>query len=83
MINFDDFLMSPIVTKGLLTLISLMGSYLIVNLKRILKTIRYMELKQIAMDYALEKSSKNGYADYRDEKMKELTSRDKFIGKVI
>jgi len=49
--------------------------------KKILKRLTLIEYKQIATDYALEKSLENGYADYRDSKLDELIESDKFINK--
>jgi hypothetical protein len=45
----------------------------------ILKRQRYMELNFTATDYALQQSLKNGYADHRDAKLKELLEREDFI----
>lgn len=39
--------------------------------------MNHLELK--AMDYALEKSFKNGYSDYKAERLKQLIEKSKFV----
>lgn len=49
------------------------------NVRKILKRIKLLEYKLQATDHALERSFKNGYAEYRDAKLIELFEADKFV----
>jgi hypothetical protein len=51
------------------------------NVRKILKRIKLLEYKLQATDHALERSFKNGYAEYRDAKLIELFEADRFVNK--
>ncbi len=50
-------------------------------LKHVRNEIRYIKIRQEAMDFALQKSLNASYAKYRLEKLTELQSEDEFIRK--
>jgi hypothetical protein len=76
-----EILNNPVISEGAKWIIILMGGMMLRNVRKILKRIRLIEYKLQATDFALEKSFKNGYADYRDAKLIELIQSDKFVNK--
>lgn len=46
--------------------------------KRMLNELKYNKIKIEAIDYALEKVFSDGYAENRNNKMKELLDKEKF-----
>jgi len=73
---------SPIVNKILIGLVITGLIFIFRCLKKIYREIRYFKILQYAMDYALEKSISNGYAEHRDMKRDELINKDKYIEKI-
>lgn len=45
------------------------------------RELKFLRLFVVSMDYALEKSLMNGYADYRDEKLDFLLKKEKYVEK--
>lgn len=43
------------------------------------RSIEWNGMKVESMDFAMEKSFKNGYAGYRDEKMEKLIAKNKYV----
>lgn len=76
-----EILDNPVLKEVYKWLIVSLATLILAKAKKILKRLTLIEYKQIATDYALEKSLENGYADYRDLKLEELIESDKFINK--
>ncbi len=76
-----EFLYNPIISEGAKWIIIILAGAMLRNVRKILKRIKLIEYKIQATDFALEKSFKNGYADYRDAKLIELIQSDKFVNK--
>ncbi|KXK56236.1 MAG: hypothetical protein UZ05_CHB002000249 [Chlorobi bacterium OLB5] len=58
-----------------------LATLILAQINKILRRLKLLEYKWEATDYALERSFKNGYASYRDTKLKELLNEDKFLHK--
>lgn len=76
-----EILNNPIISEGAKWIIIILAGAMLRNVRKILKRIKLIEYKIQATDFALEKSFKNGYADYRDAKLIELIQSDKFVNK--
>jgi hypothetical protein len=76
-----EILNNPLLYEISKWLIVSIATLILAKAKKILKRLTLIEYKQIATDFALEKSLENGYADYRDSKLEELIESDKFINK--
>jgi hypothetical protein len=57
------------------------ASLMLSSVRKILKRMKLLEYKLQATDHALERSFKNGYAEYRDAKLIELFEADRFVNK--
>lgn len=58
-----------------------LASLMLSSVRKILKRMKLLEYKLQATDHALERSFKNGYAEYRDAKLIELFEADRFVNK--
>jgi hypothetical protein len=74
-----EAILSPIVQElakyALIALFTIMLS----RMRKLFRVIKLIDYKLQATDFALEQSFKNGYADHRNQKLKELLEADKFI----
>lgn len=65
-----------------LVVISVVLSSLWRLIRKILRQVKFTNSRVISMDYALEKTLKNGYKDCRDEKLNAIIKEDSFINKM-
>ncbi|NOS85221.1 MAG: hypothetical protein HOP31_08790 [Ignavibacteria bacterium] len=77
----EEFFKSPVVTEIAKWLFIVLATLILAQINKILRRLKLLEFKWESTDYALEKSFQNGYARYRDTKLKELLNEDKFLHK--
>lgn len=77
----EELFKSPVVSELGKWLFIVLATLIMAQLTKILRRIKLLEFKWEATDYALEKSFDNGYANYRDTKLKELIAEEKFLHK--
>lgn len=78
----ENLLNNPFVTEITKWVIIVLLSFILNNVRKVNNRITYIDYKLIATDHALEKSFKNGYANYRDKKLEELLKKNNFINKI-
>jgi len=47
--------------------------------KKILRQVKYTDVRVVSMDYALESTMNNGYKTHRDHKLKDMLTEDSYI----
>lgn len=70
-----------LLVSALIFLIKNYFSHLCNELKEVLKKVELIHIDVKSMDYAMEKSDKNGYQNYRDEEKSRLLVDSNFIKK--
>ncbi len=74
-----EIISNPIVSESAKWLLLMVAGLILSSVRKLVKRMTLVEYKLRAADYALEKSLSNGYANHRDQKLRELLSSDKFI----
>lgn len=74
-----EILSNPVVSESAKWLLLMVAGLILSSVRKLIKRMTLVEYKLRAADYALEKSLSNGYAAYRDHKLRELLSSDKFL----
>lgn len=78
----EEIIKNPLITEITKWIIIVLLTVIMNGIRKVNNRITYLDYKLIATDHALEKSFDNGYANYRDAKLKELMQKNNFINKI-